>query len=346
VSRTVTSGGTAGIATANGPAAFFRRHAAYFIFAFIVMTIPAYLTNSYYLSVLSFGATRFMMALGVSLLLGQAGQISLGQAAFVGIGAYGSAILTTKVGFDPWSAMIVSALLAALIAGLVGIPTLKLKGYYLAMATLGINEIVYILLVQLKPLTNGTDGLTGIPSLHIGGLDLSGPRAYHLVAWGVALLMFRFALNLTSSRVGRSLRALHRSEPAAESLGVDTSMRKVQIFMIAAVFASVAGSFDAYHVQFISPDSFTITFSIILITGVIIGGLRTLWGAVWGTLVIVLLPEILKHVNQDLTNLVFGALLIIIMVVAGRGRLDLGRRLKGLLPGRSGEEAPPPKRED
>ena len=311
---------------------FLRRHAGYLAFALIVMTIPVYLTNNYYLSVLSFAATRFMMAVGISLLLGQAGQISLGHSAFVGIGAYGSAILSTKLGFDPWVAMLVSAIIAAAIAGLVGMPTLKLKGYYLAMATLGINEIVYILLVQLKPLTNGTDGLTGIPALHIGGLDLSGPRAYHLVAWGVALLMFRVALNLTQSRVGRSLRALHRSEPAAESLGIDSSYRKVQVFMIAAVFASIAGSFDAHHVQYISPESYTITFSIILVTGVIIGGLRSLWGAVWGTIVIVILPEILDRVNEDLTNLVFGVLLIVIMVLSGTGGLDIWGRLRGLWP--------------
>ncbi len=123
--------------------------------------------------------------------MGQAGQISLGQAAFVGIGAYGAAILTTRLGFDPWLAMALAAILAAAIAGLVGMPTLRLKGYYLAMATLGVNEIVYILLVQLKSLTNGTDGITGIPSLSIGGLDLGTPKAYHLVVWGVALLMFR-----------------------------------------------------------------------------------------------------------------------------------------------------------
>ena len=322
----------------NGVAAFVRRHAGYLAFAVIVMTIPAYLSNDYYLSVLSFAATRFMMALGISLLLGQAGQISLGQAAFVGIGAYGSGILTTALGFNVWVAMIVSAVLAAAIAGLVGIPTLKLKGYYLAMATLGINEIVYILLVQLKSLTQGTDGMTGIPSLSIGGLDLSGPRAYHLVAWGVALLMFRFALNLSGSRLGRSLRAVRLSEPAAESLGVDSSYRKVQIFMVAAVFASIAGSFDAYHVNFISPDGYTITFSIILITGVIIGGLRSLWGALWGTLVIVILPELLDRINEDLTNLVFGVLLIAIMVLPGNRNLDVWRRVRGLWPRRPGPD--------
>jgi branched-chain amino acid transport system permease protein len=328
------AGGTA----AGGAAAFLRRHAGYLAFAVIVMTIPAYLSNDYYLSVLSFAATRFMMALGISLLLGQAGQISLGQAAFVGIGAYGSAILTTRLGFNPWVAMLVAAVLSAAIAGLVGIPTLKLKGYYLAMATLGINEIIYILLVQLKPLTNGTDGITGIPSLSIGGLDLGAPRAYHLVVWGVALLMFRFALNLTQSRVGRSLRALRLSEPAAESLGVDSSYRKVQVFIVAAVFASIAGSFDAHYVRYISPESYSITFSIILVAGVIIGGLRTLWGAVWGTLVIVILPELLKRVNDDLTNLVFGVLMIAIMVLSGGGTTSIWSRLKGLWSRQAGEE--------
>jgi branched-chain amino acid transport system permease protein len=323
----------------NPTASFLRRHAGFLVFAVLMMTIPAYLSNTYYLSVLASGGTTFMMALGISLLLGQAGQISLGQSAFVGIGAYGSAILTTRVGLDPWSALVIAAILAAVIAGLVGIPTLKLKGYYLAMATLGINEIIYILLVQLKPLTNGTDGITGIPGLHVGGWDLSGPRAFHLVVWGVGLLMFRVALNLTGSRVGRSLRALHRSEPAAESLGIDSSYRKVQVFMIAAAFASIAGSFDAYRIQYISPDSFTITFSIILVTGVIIGGLRSLWGAVWGTIVIVLLPELLKRVNDDFTNLVFGVLLVAIMILSGRGKLDIWSRVRGLLTRRGREPA-------
>lgn len=313
-----------------------RRHAGFLVFAVVVMTIPAYLGDAYYLSVLAFMATRFMMALGLSMLLGQAGQVSLGQAGFVGIGAYGAAILTTRLGFDPWLSMALAAILAALIAGLVGIPTLKLKGHYLAMATLGVNEIIYILLVQLKGLTNGTDGITGIPSLSIGGLDLGGPKAYHLLAWGVALLMLRFALNLSRSRVGRSLRALRSSEPAAESLGVDTSYRKLQVFMLAAVFASIAGSFDAYYVHYISPDGYSITFSIILITGVIIGGLGTIWGALWGTVAIVVLPELLKRVNDDLTNLVFGVLLIAIMILWQGRTQGLRARVQGWRAGRGG----------
>ena len=169
--------------------AYLRKHAGFLVVAVVVMTIPAYLSDTYYLSILAFMATRFMMALGLSLLVGQAGQISLGQAGFVGIGAYGAAILTTRLGLNPRLAMLLAAILAAVIAGLVGMPTLRLKGYYLAMATLGVNEIIHILLVQLKGLTNGTDGITGIPSLSVGGLDFGGPKAYHLLAWGVALLM-------------------------------------------------------------------------------------------------------------------------------------------------------------
>jgi branched-chain amino acid transport system permease protein len=320
-----------------------RKHAGFVLFAVMVLTVPAYLSDSYYLSVLAFMGTRFMMALGLSLLLGLAGQVSLGQAAFVGVGAYGSAILTTRLGFNPWLAMILAAVLAAVIAGLVGVPTLKLKGHYLAMATLGVNEIIYILLVQLKTLTNGTDGITGIPSLTVGGLDLGGSRVYHLVTWGVALLMLRFALNLSRSRVGRSLRALRSSEPAAESLGINTSFRKVQVFMIAAVFASIAGSFDAYYVHYISPESYGITFSVILVTGVIIGGLGSIWGAFWGTVAIVVLPELLKRVNEDITNLVFGVLLIGIMILwqgrtQGIGRLLAGVRFRQV----RHEEQPPP----
>ncbi len=325
--------------TTNALMAFVRRHVGFIVFAVIAMTIPAYISDSYYLSVLAFMGTKFMMAAGLSLLVGQAGQISLGQSAFVGIGAYGSAILTTKAGLDPWAAMVLAAMLSATIAGLVGMPTLRLKGYYLAMATLGVNEIVYILLVQLKGLTNGTDGISGIPGLAVGRLDLSGPKAYHLVVWGVALIMFRVLLNLSRSRVGRSLRALHRSEPAAQSLGVDTSYRKVQVFMIAAVFASIAGSFDAYFVHFVSPEQYTITFSIILITGVIIGGLRSLWGALWGTIVIVVLPEILKRVDDDMTNLVFGVLLVVIMIFGHRGERSVWKLVRDHWPTRRGRSA-------
>jgi branched-chain amino acid transport system permease protein len=316
-------------------AAYLRSHAGYLVLVVVVMTIPAYLGSSYYLGILGDMATRFIMLLGLSLLVGQAGQISLGQAAFVGIGGYGAAILTTSVGLDPWLAMILAAILAAVIAGLVGIPTLRLKGYYLAMATLGVNEIVYILLKQLKILTHGTDGISRIPSLSVGGLDLGTPRAFHFVAWGFALVLLLISLNLSHSRVGRSLRALHQSEPAAQSLGIDTSYRKVQVFVVAAVFASLAGSLDAYHIHYIEPNGYNITFSILMITGVIIGGLRSVWGALWGAIVVVILRQLLSRLGlEDYENLVYGVLLVALMVLGQRNAKGVWRRFKGWIPGR------------
>lgn len=294
---------------------FWRRNWGFITLAVVALVLPVFLSDAYLLSILAFMATRFMVVVGLSLLLGQAGQISLGHAAFVAIGAYGSALLVTRVSVNPWLAMVIAAVLAAGVAGVIGIPTLKLKGHYLAMATLGFGEIVFILLVQLKGLTRGTDGITGIPPLTLGPLDFSDPRLYHVLVWLVALIIFRLALNLSESRVGRSLKALRRSELAAESLGVNASWRKLQVFMISAVFASLAGSFDAHYVQFISPDAYGITFSVILVCSVVIGGFRSVWGALWGTLAIVILPEIIKRFNEDAVNLVFGILLILIVVL-------------------------------
>lgn len=299
----------------SDPRDFWRRNWGFMLLAVSALALPSFLADVYLLSILAFMATRFMVVVGLGLLLGQAGQISLGHAAFVAIGAYGSALLVTCLHVNPWPAMAMAAVLAAGVAGIIGVPTLKLKGHYLAMATLGFGEIVFILLVQLKGLTRGTDGITGIPPLTLGPLNFSNPRLYHVLVWVVALVVFRLALNLSESRVGRSLKALRRSELAAESLGVNTSWRKLQVFMISAVFASLAGSFDAHYVQFISPEAYTITFSVILVCSVVIGGFRSVWGALWGTLATVILPEIIKRIDEDAVNLVFGVLLILIVVL-------------------------------
>lgn len=309
--------------------AFLKRHSAFLGFAVVAMAAPLFTQNVYYLSVLAFMATRLMIVLGLNLLMGQAGQISLGHAAFAGIGAYGSAILTTRWEVDPWLAMAIAALLSAAVAGIIGVPTLKLKGHYLAMATLGFGEIVYILLVQLKGLTNGTDGISGIPSLALAGIDFGKPQAFHWLVWGVALIMLRISLNLVDSRVGRSLKALHRSEVAAMSLGVNTSYRKVQVLMVSAVFASIAGSFYVHYVHFVSPSSYTITFSVILVTTVIIGGLGRVWGAVLGSILMMVVPEFLRQ-YQDYTNLVFGVLLILIMIFLPGGIVSIGTALAAL----------------
>jgi branched-chain amino acid transport system permease protein len=306
---------------------FLRRHWGFLSLTLVVMTIPSYLSDRYYLLILAQVAWRFLACIGLSLFVGQAGQISLGQAGFVGIGAYGAAILTTRTGLDPWLGLIVAATMAVVLAVVVGIPTLKLRGYYLAMATLGINEIILVLLDRAKGLTGGVDGLAGIPSLSVGSVDLGDARVYHLVVWALTLVIFMMALNLTKSRAGRSLRALRQSEAAAEALGVNTAFRKVQVFALAALLASVAGSLEAYYQKggvpgHIWPESYGISLSILLIAGVIIGGLRSIWGALWGAVLIAVVPELLVRVGlEDYTILVFGVLLVAVPVMTqGTGR--------------------------
>ncbi len=313
---------------------FARRHWALFVLALVVMTVPAYVSDRYYLLILAQVAWRLMACIGLSLLVGQAGQISLGQAGFVAIGAYGAAIMTTRAGLDPWLAMVLAAGIAVAIAVLVGFPTLRLRGYYLAMATLGINEIILVLLDRLKGLTGGVDGIGGIPPLSVAGLDLGGARAYHLVVWTVALIAFILALNLTKSRPGNAWRALRQSEAAAESLGINTSLRKVQVFALAAFLASLAGSLEAYYQTggvpgHIWPSSYGIVLSIFLIAGVIIGGLRSVWGALWGAILIAVVPAFLERVGaEDYAVLIFGGLLVAVPVLTqGTGRTAMANLL-------------------
>ena len=306
--------------------ALVRRHWAVPLLTVVVLTIPAYLSDKYYLFILAQVAWRFITCVGISLLVGQAGQISLGQAGFVAVGAYGSAILTTRVGLDPWVALVLAGLMAVVIALVVGVPTLRLRGYYLAMATLGINEIILVLLDRLRGFTGGVDGIGGIPALSVGRLGFDGARAYHLLVWVIALGVFVMALNLTRSRPGRSLRALNQSEPAAEALGINTAYRKVQVFVVAALCASLAGSLEAYYQKagvpgHIWPHSYGIELSILLISGVIIGGLRSMWGALWGAVLVAVVPAFLERVGlEDYTKLVFGILVVAaIVAIQGRG---------------------------
>jgi branched-chain amino acid transport system permease protein len=307
--------------------AWIRRHWGFVALAVVTLTVPAYLSDGYYLWILAEVGLRFIACIGLSLLVGQAGQISLGQAGFVAIGAYGSAILTTKAGLDPWLALVIAAAVAVALAVILGIPTLRLHGYYLAMATLGINVIILVVLDKAKGLTGGVDGIGGIPSLKLGRLDLGGARTYHLVVWGAALLLFLLALNITRSRPGRSFRAIRQSEAAAESLGVNTAFRKVQVFALAALLASVAGSLEAYYQKsgvpgHIWPSSYGIELSILLISGVVLGGLRSLWGALWGALLVGIVPAFLQRIGlEDYTMLVFGALLVVVAILTqGTGR--------------------------
>ena len=281
--------------------------------------------NGYFISLLVFMGINSLITMGLSLLMGYAGQISLGHAAFFGIGAYSSGIFTTHYSLPPLAAFSLGILLSATVAFLVGKPTLRLKGHYMAVATLGFGEIMFIVFNELASLTGGPSGLSGIPVLTFWGIPLEG-RSFLYLVWGIVILLLIFSLNLINSRVGRALRAVHTSELAANAMGVDASLYKVRIFVLSAVYASMAGSLYAHFITFISPSSFSLMFSILLLMMVVVGGADTIWGALMGTVVLTLLPEYLRGL-EDFEVLAYGAILMAVLLFMPKGILEGTRRI-------------------
>jgi branched-chain amino acid transport system permease protein len=259
-----------------------------------------------------------IIAIGLSLLMGYAGQISIGHAAFFGLGAYTSAVLTAKLGFHPWGAFFLGILLSSCIALIIGIPSLKLKGHYLAMATLGFGEITYIVFNELTDITGGPSGIGDIPKISLAGYTMNTDIKYYFFVWAFLLLILTFSLNLIHSRIGRALRSIHDSEVAANAMGINTGKLKIQVFMISAVFGSVAGSLYTHYVTFVSPSSFGLFFSILLVMMVVIGGMHSVWGALIGAALLTILPEFLRAL-KDFEIFVYGSVLLLIMIFLPRG---------------------------
>jgi branched-chain amino acid transport system permease protein len=299
-------------------------------FSACVLAAPSVFTGGYLMNVLVFVGIHTMLAIALNLLLGYAGQISLGHAGFFGLGAYLSGILTATFGWSPWLAMPLAAGVVGLLAFLIGLPILKLKGHYLAMATLGLGIIIFIVFNETVDLTGGPSGLSGIPNLSIGTLTFDSDVKNYYLIWTITLVTVLFSLNLANSRVGRALRAVHDSEVAARVVGVNARLLKVQIFALSAVISSLAGSLYAHTMTFISPASFGFNFSVELLTMVVIGGLGSIYGSFLGAALLTLLPEFLRAAH-DYDIIIYGALLMVmVMFMPGglvRGIPDLYRKL-------------------
>lgn len=293
--------------------------------ALFILVFPLVLytsTFSYYLDIMVFVGLISMITMGLSLLMGYAGQISLGHAAFYGLGAYTSGIMTVKLGLNPWLALLAGAALSAAVAVVVGSPSLKLRGHYLAMATLGFGQIIFIIFNEWISMTEGPDGFGGIPRLSIFGFTFDTSLSYFYLVWTVAILMLIFILNLIHSRNGRALMSIHGSEVAAMAMGVNAARLKIQVFVISAVMASVAGSLYAHYVRFINPPVFDLFFSIKLLMMVVIGGMTNVWGALLGAALITFLPEWLIFL-EGFDVLAYGLILVLIVMFLNKGLISL-----------------------
>lgn len=286
------------------------------------------------MNVLVFVGIHTILAVGLNLLLGYAGQISLGHAAFFGLGAYTSGILTSTYALNPWLAMIIAAVAVGGMAFVIGFPVLKLKGHYLAMATLGLGIIIYITFNEAVDLTGGPSGLSGIPNLSLGPLIFDNDLKNYYLIWCFTLATMLLSINLAHSRIGRALRAIHDSEVAARVMGVNARLLKVQIFALSAVISAVAGSLYAHTMTFVSPASFGFNFSIELVTMVIIGGLGSIYGSFLGAALLTLLPELLRAF-QDYDIVIYGLLLIVMTMFMPGGLVrGLSRLVSAVSPKR------------
>lgn len=285
--------------------------------AAVIALLPLALANNYHYEVAILVGLNAIVCVGLNLLIGYAGQISLGHAGFFGLGAYGSAILTARYGWPPAAALAASTAGAAALAYLVGRPILKLRGHYLAMATLGMGIIISIVITTEDRITGGPDGMS-VPPFALFGLALAGERLWYWVVGGALVGAVWLALNLIESPTGRALRALHGSEVAAQVAGVDPSRYKVLAFVLSAVFAAVAGSLTAHYAGFITPAKATFLHSIELVTMVVLGGMASTFGAVIGAAVLTTLPQALTLL-KDYEMMVFGAVLMLTMIFMPRG---------------------------
>lgn len=300
-------------------------------FFLLLMAAPHLLPNEYYVSILILACINAMIVVGLNLLMGYAGQVSLGHAAFFGLGAYATAILTTTYGAPIPLGMIAGIALAAVVAWLIGIPALKLKGHYLAMATLGFGVIVYIVFNETVDLTGGPSGFVGIPRLSLFGLSFDSDLSYYILLSVLLCLVALFALNLIDSRTGRALRAIHVSEKAAQAAGIDIAKYKLFIFVLSAMFAALAGVLYAHYLCFVAPSSFGFHFSVQLVVMAVLGGMASIWGAVAGAFFLTALPEFLRGF-EDIDILIYGAILILCVMfmpdgIAG-GLAKLAKKLK------------------
>ncbi|MBN2328646.1 MAG: branched-chain amino acid ABC transporter permease [Candidatus Omnitrophica bacterium] len=296
-----------------------RDHLSLIVFILLFCAFPFLVgVKSYWITVFIFAGIYSLITIGLSLLMGYAGQISLGHAAFFGMGAYTSGLLTTLLNWNPWLALLAALLLTSSAALLIGIPTLRLSGHYLAMATLALGEILVIFFKAEVELTGGPSGFGLIPRLSIFGFVLKRDIEFYFFVWSIVALALVMAMNVIHSRVGRALRSIHGGELAANAMGINTSSYKVQVFVLSAALASLSGSLYAHYVTFVSPTACELKLSVFLVVMVAIGGMHHLWGAIVGTILLTVLPEFL-HVFQDFDILAYGLILMIIMIFAPNG---------------------------
>jgi branched-chain amino acid transport system permease protein len=288
------------------------------IVAVILLLVLPFFLGTYYIFLISMLAVYSLVSIGLNLLMGYTGQIAAGHAGFLAIGAYFTSIVGTNVEWLPcYVVLLLAGLLSAIIGFLLGIPILRLKGFYIAMATLAFGVVVSEVILQWNSLTGGDDGLN-VPTATIAGFAFDSDFEKFYLIMSVTIILTILAKNLVKGYIGRAFIALRESEIAAQTIGIDLARYKTIAFAISAFYTGVAGGLFAYLITYISPDAFTIELSIDFIAMIVIGGMGSILGSVIGAVILTGMTQLLAEL-LDLQVLIFGISLIVFMIFMPKG---------------------------
>jgi branched-chain amino acid transport system permease protein len=290
------------------------------LLAAAALTLPLWLQSAYHLHVAIMAGIFGVLALSLNLLLGFTGQLSLGHAAFFGIGAYTSALLTLKLEWSFWPALVAAVALAAAAGWLIGRLALKLRGAYFVLVTISFAGVISLVSVNWIELTNGPLGLPGVPAPELWGWSLRSKSAYYYLVLVALALSFLVCARLVRSRIGRAFVALRENEALAESIGVDVTHYLVLAAVVSAAMAGLGGSLYAHYTRFVSPEVFLFTYTVTMVVMVVAGGKGTLAGPLVGAVLFTTLPEALREATSwQWQMLAYGVLLVLLVFFMPRG---------------------------
>lgn len=292
--------------------------ARYWVLLAVLIVLPFMLPSQYTMHVANLSLIYAMVSLSLNMLTGCTGLFCAGHLAFYGIGAYASALITTKLGVSVWIGYIAAGCIAALCSLILGLPSIRLRGLYLAVSTLAFAEITYQVLLNWRSLTNGSSGVISIPAPAIAGFQFNTYQRYYYLILMVLVIMIILCHNLINSRVGRALLSIRESESASSAMGVNTTRYKILIFMCSAFFAGLAGALYAHEVGYISPDSFKAAESSSVLAMMVVGGIGNIPGSLLGGVLLTVIPEALRKFG-DIRLVLYGAAIVVIVVFAPRG---------------------------
>ncbi|MDO5406417.1 MAG: branched-chain amino acid ABC transporter permease [Eubacteriales bacterium] len=281
--------------------------------AAVIFLIPVLTPNMYVMQIVNMIGIYIILGTSINVLTGFTGQLSLGQAAFFGVGAYTTALLNTRAGWQFFPCLIGAVLMTALFGVVLAVPALKVKGSYLALLTMGFGEVVRIVMINWTPVTNGTAGILGIDSPVIFGLYIDNLTRYYFLIMVFVILGLVYQNVIVKTRTGRAFIAIREDNEAAELTGIDVTSYKIKAFVLSAIYCGVAGCLYAMMIKYVSPDTFTNNISSVILWTAIVGGFGTVMGPILGGVVMQVLPEALRFLG-DWRLVVYGGILLIVIL--------------------------------